>query len=163
LLLACAGCAIVPQESPSSLPFPVPSAWSGDTSISSATDTRSLAQWWQRFDDPLLTRLVDEALHANTNVTSAEAAVRQARAARDVAAAALLPFVSGSASASRSSARGKSLGNSFRAGLDASWELDIFGGNRAGLNASEATLGASAGDARQRAGCRSRPRSRSTT
>jgi len=143
-LAAFAGCAIVPPESPSSVPFTVPSAWSGDTSISAAGDTRSLAEWWQRFDDPLLARLIEDALRANTDVTSAEAAVRQARAARDVAAAALLPFVSGSASAARSSTGGKSLGNSFRAGVDASWELDIFGENRAGLNASEATLGASA-------------------
>ena len=144
VLLALAGCAIVPQESPSSVPFAVPSAWSGGTPMSAATDARSLAQWWQRFDDPLLARLIEDALRANTDITSAEAAVRQARAARDVAAAALLPFVSGSVSASRSSAGGKSLGNSFRAGVDASWELDIFGENRAGLNASEATLGASA-------------------
>jgi len=142
-----AGCATVPQESPSALPFAVPPAWSGDASAApkdTTADATSLAQWWQRFDDPLLSRLVDEALSANTNVTSAEAAVRQARALRDVAAAALLPVVSGSVSAQRSSAGGKSLGNSFRAGLDASWELDIFGENRAGLNASEATLGATA-------------------
>ena len=145
MLLVLAGCATVPKESPSSLPFAVPSAWSGDTSsVAARNDAASLAQWWLRFDDPLLARLVDEALRANTNVTSAEAAVRQARALRDVAAAALLPFVSGSASAQRSSAGGKSLGNSFRAGIDASWELDIFGENRAGLNASEATLSASA-------------------
>jgi NodT family efflux transporter outer membrane factor (OMF) lipoprotein len=143
-LLALAGCAMVPQESPSSLPFPVPAAWSGDASISAPGDTKSLAQWWQRFDDPLLTRLVQEALQANTNVTSAEAAVRQARAARDVAAAALLPFVTGSAAASRSSAGGTSLGNSFRAGLDASWELEMFGEYGGGLIASEAALGASA-------------------
>jgi NodT family efflux transporter outer membrane factor (OMF) lipoprotein len=144
VLLTIAGCAIVPQESPSALPFAVPPAWSGEMSVAAPGDTRSLAQWWQRFDDPLLARLVEDALRANTDVASAEAAVRQARAARDVAAAALLPFVSGSASAARSSAGGRSLGNSFRAGLDASWELDIFGENRAGLNASEAALGASA-------------------
>ena len=142
--IALGGCATVPEESPSALPFAVPTAWSGDTSISSPGDATPLAQWWQRFDDPLLSRLVDDAVRANTDVTSAAAAVRQARAMRDVAAAALLPFVSGSASAQRSSAGGKSLGNSFRAGLDASWEVDIFGGNRAGLNASEANLRASA-------------------
>lgn len=141
---ALAGCATVPQESSSALPFAVPPGWSGDSSMAAPAGATSLAQWWQRFDDPLLSRLVEEALRANTDVASAEAAVRQARALRDVAAAALLPFVSGSASAQRSSAGGKSLGNSFRAGLDASWELDIFGENRAGLNASEATLGASA-------------------
>jgi NodT family efflux transporter outer membrane factor (OMF) lipoprotein len=144
MALALAGCATVPQESASSLPFAVPSAWSGDTSVAAASGTKSLAQWWLRFDDPLLAGLVEEALRANTSVTSAEAAVRQARALRDVAAAALLPLVTGSASAQRSSAGGKSLGNSFRAGIDASWELDIFGENRAGLNASEATLSASA-------------------
>jgi NodT family efflux transporter outer membrane factor (OMF) lipoprotein len=144
VVLVLAGCATVPQESPSALPFAVPPAWSGDASVATPKDAAALAQWWQRFDDPLLSRLVDEALRANTNVTSAEAAVRQARALRDVAAAALLPVVSGSVSAQRSSAGGRSLGNSFRAGLDASWELDIFGENRAGLKASEASLGATA-------------------
>jgi len=147
VLLALQGCATVAPQSATSLPFNVPSGWSAngstDGSFPTPSDAAALAQWWLRFDDPLLARLVDEALRANTSVTSAEAAVRQARALRDVAAAALLPSVSGSASAQRSSAGGKSLGNSFRAGLDASWELDIFGENRSALNASEATLGAS--------------------
>ncbi len=82
-------------------------------------------------------------MHANTTVASAEAAVRQARALRDVSAASLLPSVAGAASAQHSAAGGKSLGSSFRAGLDASWELDIFGENRSALAASESSLGAS--------------------
>ena len=73
-----------------------------------------------------------------------QAALRQARALRDVAAAALVPTVGSSASAQRSTAGGKSTGNSFQAGLDASWELDIFGANRSALAASEATAQASA-------------------
>src|SRR5487761_2487086 len=59
--------------------------------------------WWSRFDDPLLTRLVADALQANTTVTGARAALRQARALREVAAAALYPTLVSSASARRSS------------------------------------------------------------
>ncbi len=74
----------------------------------------------------------------------AEASLRQARALRDVAAAALWPNVGSSASAQRGVAGGHSTGNAFRAGLDASWELDIFGANRSALAASEASAAAGA-------------------
>ena len=103
-----------------------------------------LAQWWLRFEDPLLGRLVDEALRANTSVKSAQAALQQARSFRDAAAAALWPIVGGSASAQRGMAGSNVTGNAFRAGLDASWELDIFGANRSALAAGEANARASA-------------------
>ncbi len=45
---------------------------------------------------------------------------------------------------SAASAGGNSTGNTFKVGLDASWELDIFGANRSALDASEATAQASA-------------------
>jgi NodT family efflux transporter outer membrane factor (OMF) lipoprotein len=127
----------------------VPLAWS-DAEAAAATGKASLAQWWMRFDDPLLTRLVAQALQANTTVTGAQAALRQARALRDVAAAALWPTLGSTASVQRSIGRGiatnggSSVVNSFQAGLDANWELDIFGANRSALNASEATARASA-------------------
>ena len=129
------------QQSATNVPFEVPANWSV-ADVSAQDGTASLAQWWQRFDDPLLAQLIDQAMQANTGVTSAEAAVRQARALRDVSAAALLPSVSGSTTVQRSRA-GRVNANSFRAGLDASWELDIFGENRSALEASEASLGAS--------------------
>src|SRR5262245_4258080 len=74
VMRALAGSATGPQESPSALPVAVPPGWSGDASsgVKGTADAPSLAQWWQRFDDPLLSRLVDEALRANTSVTSAE-------------------------------------------------------------------------------------------
>jgi len=129
------------QQSATNVPFEVPANWSV-ADVSAQNGTASLVQWWQRFDDPLLAQLIDQAMQANTSVTSAEAAVRQARALRDVSAAALLPSVSGSTTVQRSRA-GRVNANSFRAGLDASWELDIFGENRSALEASEASLGAS--------------------
>ncbi len=140
-MLAIHGCASVsPQRTE---PFEIPAAWSV-ADVSATDGTASLAQWWLRFDDPLLEHLVAQALRANTGVKSAEAALRQARALRDVAAAALLPTVDGSASAQRGFAGEHTTGNTFRAGLDASWELDIFGANRSALAASEASAGASA-------------------
>jgi NodT family efflux transporter outer membrane factor (OMF) lipoprotein len=98
----------------------------------------SLVQWWQRFNDPLLSSLVTNALQANTTVWSAQAALQQSRALRDVQNAALLPGVSASGSAQRGRSGGNEASNSFNAGLDASWEPDVFGGKRSALNASEA-------------------------
>ncbi len=84
-----------------------------------------------------------QALQTNTSVWSAKAALQQARALRDVQGAGLLPSVSTSGSVGRSKSGGNEANNSFRAGLDASWEPDIFGGQRSALNASEAEAQAS--------------------
>ncbi|MFT3953615.1 MAG: efflux transporter outer membrane subunit [Piscinibacter sp.] len=108
-----------------------------------AVPADSLADWWQRFGDADLSRLVGDALAANTDVASARAALRQARALRDVDQAQAGPRLDASGSAQRSRSNGASASNSFRAGFDASWEPDVFGGNRAGIAASEADLQAS--------------------
>ena len=139
-LCACAG----PTQPPGAVPLAlaVPTAWS-DAPTGSGAPATPLAQWWLRFGDPLLTSLIEQALAANTSVQSAQAAVRGARAQRDVAAAALWPGLSATASAQRN--RGNSgSSNSASAGLDASWELDLFGANRSALEAGNATLRASA-------------------
>lgn len=146
VLYGCAAAGLQPAQ-PSQVS--IPHAWS-DTQAAAATGDASLIQWWRRFDDPLLTRLVAQALKANTTVTGAQAALRQARSLRDVAAAAMWPSLGSTASAQRNSAKspsangGTAFVNSFQAGLDANWELDIFGANRSALNASEAAARASA-------------------
>lgn len=118
---------------------PIPALWSSQTGAAQPGQTpTSLAQWWQRFNDPQLSALVTQALQANTSIRSAQAALQQSRALRDVKTADLLPAVSGSASAQRSRSGGNDASNSFRVGLDASWEPDIFGGKRSALNATEA-------------------------
>ena len=137
LLLALCACAALAPRPAAPAAVEVPAAWSTSAQAAAASAT-ALAQWWSRFDDPLLAQLVSQALLANTDVASAQAALRQARALRDVAAAGLLPTLGSSASAQRSRSNGNSASNSFRAGLDASWEPDIFGANRSALDASEA-------------------------
>ena len=142
-LLVVAGCATVVPRGAASGVIDVPTAWSAIDGAMPGADA-SLAQWWLRFNDPLLGRLVAQALLANTSVQSAQAALRQARALRDVAAARLLPTLGGSVSAQHGTTDGHSNGDSFKAGLDASWEPDIFGVNRSARDAGDATARASA-------------------
>jgi multidrug efflux system outer membrane protein len=142
LILLLCGCTSVPLQPADQVPFAIPAVWSA-AAAAAAGDPSSLAAWWLRFDDPLLGRLVVEALAANTSVRSAQAALLQARALSDVAAASLWPRLDSLALAQRSKSGGNSAVNNFRAGFDAAWELDIFGANRSALDASEATVQAS--------------------
>ena len=103
----------------------------------------SLNDWWHQFNDPLLTMLITQALQANTTVRSAQATLQQARALRDIGAAGLSPSLSASGSAQRGKSDGGDTSNSLRAGLDARWELDVFGARRSSLDASEADAQAS--------------------
>jgi NodT family efflux transporter outer membrane factor (OMF) lipoprotein len=93
--------------------------------------------WWRDFNDPLLSKLITQALQANTSIRSAQAALQQARALRDVKVANSRPNLSLSGSAQRSQTENFDATNNFRVGLDASWEADVFGAVRSGVNASE--------------------------
>lgn len=135
LLLGCASGSGTGQAVPD---MPIPTHWSAAASAPNVSvSTRSLAQWWQRFNDPLLSDLVTQALQANTSIRSAQAALQQSRALRDVKGTSLLPRVNGSGSVQRGKSGDNEASNSFKVGLDASWEPDIFGGQRSALNASE--------------------------
>jgi NodT family efflux transporter outer membrane factor (OMF) lipoprotein len=142
-MLSIAGCSWMAPRVARPAAIEVPAAWSV-TDVFAINGTQSLAQWWLHFDDPLLAGLITQALATNTSVRSARAALRQSRALRDVAAAALYPGVNGSASAGRTSVGNNDAVNSFKVGLDASWELDVFGANRSALRAADATARASA-------------------
>jgi multidrug efflux system outer membrane protein len=139
--LALTGCASLTARNEPLPQVGVPAQWSA-TATPASTPT-SLANWWQRYDDPLLTQLVTQALQANTTVRSAQAALAQARALRDVQSANMGPNVGASASTQRSKNGDNASGASYRAGFDASWEPDIFGGKRAGVSAAEAEAQAS--------------------
>ncbi len=121
----------------------IPQAWtvSGASGESRGTE---LAKWWLRFNDTLLDSLIQQAVQANTSIVSAQAALRAARAQRDVTAAGLLPALGSSAAFQRNTAGDNDPTNSFKVGLDADWELDVFGGKRSALGASEALAFASA-------------------
>jgi NodT family efflux transporter outer membrane factor (OMF) lipoprotein len=106
-----------------------------------------LTHWWQKFNDPQLTNLVQQAVNANLDLQLAEARLRQARAARGVVAGGLWPAVNSSATYQRthhsdatSAAPGARDEDLFQAGLDAVWELDIFGGIRRNVESANASI-----------------------
>ena len=145
LAVALGGCAAVgPDYSEPQLA--VPAGWSAGTGTD-AMDAVLLARWWHGFGDPVLDRLVADALAANLDLAQARARLREARARRGVAGAALAPSVDASLSGSRSHSSGQSGSGSTRelysAGFDASWELDVFGGVRRSVEAAQADLEAS--------------------
>jgi outer membrane protein, multidrug efflux system len=140
LLSACAG--LVPQRPGEPPAIDVPAAWSSSRDgIEGRTATR---EWWQAFNDAQLTSLVERSLRANTDVQVAVANLRQARSLITVQNATLLPQLDASGSAQRSKSSGAPASSLFRAGFDASWEPDLFGANRAGLDATRADALASA-------------------
>jgi len=142
MLLACGTLPVRDAALPQT---PIPSAWfSLATPPPVPQPASSLALWWQRFGDEQVTALITRALLANTDVRIAQAALQQARALRDVKSASLGPSLSAAASAQHSQTGGNTAVNNFQAGFDASWEPDVFGGNRSALNAAEADARAAA-------------------
>ena len=154
------GCAVGPDyRAPDA---PTPDTWSSlpESGVRIASpDAPALAQWWSAFDDPLLTDLIERAIDDNKTLEQARARVIEARARRGVAAGSFFPSLGASAGATRtqSDARfidpeegvaARSNDEIYSAGLDASWELDLFGGQRRAFEAATANLGASEADLR---------------
>lgn len=143
--LLLSGCAVGPDpRPPSAASLHLPGDFhspSGD-----AADQASLVQWWSSFGDPQLSSFVERALAGNNNMAAAQARLRAARAAARGSEGALLPALSAGASASRSeTVEGTGFDTSnFQAGLDASWEADIFGRLSRTAQAARATAESSA-------------------
>jgi multidrug efflux system outer membrane protein len=141
---ALAGCVVGPDYRP-----PAPS-----TPIGGATATvpNPSDQWWTVFHDATLNELVDAAVGHNPDLYRALASVAAARAERMEVAGAFYPEIDGSASALRGrqilllppgfgpkgGSAVASTNSLFRAGFDASWELDVFGRLRRNVDAAEA-------------------------
>ncbi|MGZ8781808.1 MAG: efflux RND transporter permease subunit, partial [Thermoanaerobaculia bacterium] len=113
-----------------------------DVSPSFATELSPKAvsetQWWTRFEDPALTHLIEGALQNNHDVREAVHRVEAARAIRSETRQAILP--TGDAGISR---RFSDEGAVTTKGIDAGWELDLFGRVRSMNRAAEAEIGVS--------------------
>ncbi len=118
-----------------------------------ATPSRPRAEpldvsWWQRFDDPLLTQLIQRAVDDNLDLRLAASRVLQARAARGTLVADRYPSVdaSGRLDRVRDSARGpnaqpgQDTHSVWDLGLGASWELDLWGRVRRQVEAADANV-----------------------
>ena len=126
--------------------LPLPADWKNAAGFPVASPQRDLSRWWGRFNDPTLNRVIAAAIQDSPDVKTATARIREARANRDAQNAALFPILDSSASANsrrnRNDVTGTTRSSAYSAGLDASWELDLFGRNRSAVQAAAASLGA---------------------
>lgn len=150
-----AGCAVGPDYHRPDMPLP--DRYQSAMQQRSATRPASFAVWWEGFNDPLLSRLVSDALAQNLDIAQASARMAQARAGLGAATAALLPSgnISGQASRAYQSVEtplGQVLsstpdynryGNAYETNLNAGWEIDVFGGLRRGRQSALADYQAS--------------------
>ena len=128
----------------------VPAAWNVTAPRPAEGGEEALAAWWRAFGDPQLTSFVTRAVTGNLDVRTALSRVREARASMRAARGPLRPTVDASASA-RVSGTGSDavIGGTtqqYSLGLDAGWELDLFGGIQSGVDAAAATADARAAD-----------------
>jgi NodT family efflux transporter outer membrane factor (OMF) lipoprotein len=107
-----------------------------------------LQGWWARLGDPVLVELQRLANANNPSMQKAAAQIASARASLSSAKAANGPTLTGSGSATRANASAGTSGvsSTVSVGLDASWELDLFGSVLRNVEASEATAQAREAD-----------------
>jgi outer membrane protein, multidrug efflux system len=148
------GCAVGPDYHPPEISMP--SAYQEKLAETNGPADASLAHWWRLFHDVELNALIREATVSNYDIRIAQARVRESRAQAGIAASALLPSIDADGAYTRqrlskntpdgflAKGAGQSLvQNFYSAGFDASWEIDVFGGNRRALEAARADAGAS--------------------
>lgn len=153
LLWVSQGCAVGPDFRKPQVSMPGEWVEGPSTLKPDLSQEGGIARWWDLFQDPVLSSLVERALGSNLDLKLAEARIAQARAARAAAIGSLGPQVEGSAAFRRTRTpvtlptgpgggeKTKGLvSDHYEAGFDSAWELDLFGGRRRGLEASQADL-----------------------
>ena len=149
--LAAAGCAVgpdyhKPHSAPVTLASPEQARFSAD---------RLQRDWWKQLQDPQLDRLIELALARNLDIRIAQARLAESRAALDEKQLDQLPAVTlgggyeRSLSQANAGAGQRNLAQSYRAGFDATWELDLFGRLRRAAEGAAARSEAQAADLAQ--------------
>ena len=138
-----AGCAPTLRPVPAGVAVSSPIEWRTQMSNAGPVEVR----WWQGFDDPILSQLVETARTNNPDINVAAARVAEARATEQVSRSLLLPSIRGGVDAAvrrEVSPFGRSQESLVAMpAFQASYEVDLFGKNRAKIDAAEANFAAS--------------------
>jgi len=162
--LLLTGCMVGPDyDTPATK---LPCAWGNDPLVSEEKPPLwEEIEWWKRYNDPILSGLVKDTIQANYDLKAAIAKLDIARSQLAGADAMLAPMISmvgsyslnadslNSTSISTQEVNGQTPVGNFAArparyfdlvfsGFEASWEIDLFGRIRRGIESSEANVGA---------------------
>jgi NodT family efflux transporter outer membrane factor (OMF) lipoprotein len=145
--------------------FALPARWPAElletNKLPPADAGQNLARWWRQLGDAQLDRLIDEALAGSLDLRTAKARLQQARSSREQAEAELYPTLKASGGFNQRETSGSGAGTqsaggnigagigsggvgstvngaTYSPGFDASWEIDVFGGIRRGIEAATA-------------------------
>ncbi len=145
-----AGCAVGPNYHRPETPVDAQFANAGEPGLGQGD---SVERYWERFADPLLNGLIDDALAHNKDLVAAAANLQAARAARRLAGFDLFPTVTLAGGYSHVLESAQQLPgidrhdrefDNAQGGFDGLWELDLFGRVRRNVEAARGDLGASA-------------------
>src|SRR5690606_31639356 len=153
--LLLASCAVGPKAPDATLPPLASGAFIGSTSASVTAQSAARDDWWRLYNDPVLDGLIGQALVENNQLEAAAANLRRVRAALGESRAGRLPTTNLNASGQygRASAAtvpggngGQPLdeGETYNAGLDVAYEIDLFGRVESTIRAARADADAAA-------------------
>jgi NodT family efflux transporter outer membrane factor (OMF) lipoprotein len=150
------GCAVGPDYTPPETRMP--DRWHQQLVRGLAEGRADLRTWWVLLDDRVLDRLIAEATRGNLDLRRAVARLLEARAQVGLAAGEELPSIEGQGEIERgrlSEGVQEELGSSrartstlYQLGLDASWELDLWGRIGRNVESADAALQATVEDYR---------------
>lgn len=144
-LFICTACTVVGPEYISPDNEGTPAAWQSALQevVSQSTDNEVLAHWWKQFNDPILSHLISLVIENNKDLHQAQARIREARARRGISDSQRYPSLEALGAATRSNAGEtdtRSYNDTYSIGLDAGWEIDIFGGVHRAVEAADADI-----------------------
>ncbi len=172
-LVALAACTVGPDYVRPEVPVP-PHFVEAPAAAPLAAAGAEPGRWWTRFNDPILTSLIERAIAGNLDLATARTRIEGARAQEREARAARLPAIGGRAGVNRIdfskngginsiasafgggsntppgqgvAGPGKGI-TAWSIGVDASWEVDLFGGVRRGVEGAQARTAAAEWNAR---------------
>ncbi len=156
VVLFTASCQVGPDYAPPETEMP--DLWHQEFTAGLASGEDAHQTWWLSFGDPVLDGLIQRAGQGNLSLKAAFSRVNQARAARGVAASGWYPQVNALGDITKAKASEGifpddipvlgGTNTTYRAGFDATWEIDVWGRISRGVEASDASIEASVEDYR---------------
>ncbi len=131
-----------------------PDAWQNAAAADVQADAPVIRQWWTAFEDPMLDSLIVKAEVSSLDLGMAVSRIREARAYYQITGGDYWPQVGAGGNVIRTETPdfyfpgGDNPATNWEFGLNASWEIDVWGKNRRAREASGAALDASIEDYR---------------